>query len=177
MKNYEMKCYEGDYERILVTKEFVEKNNLKYSRTEDEIMERIENAGGFDFASDVLADYLGWEESKKMYKDEFVKEVEEGKKEKPNKIDDIYETAQDFLDYMVFGWMKSKDERGLSAGRTINKLGHWLWLMGRDDLRRLVDDDELYNPYGMPALIKVCEEMEIKVPDDCIEFAKHKCSE
>lgn len=173
---YELKCYEGDHDRILVNKEFVENNKLKYVRNEKEILKRIENDSGFDFARDVLFDYLDWSTIKKFYKDEYVKEVKAGKKEKPKKIVDIYETAQDFLDYMVFGWMKAMDEKGLSASRTVSKLGHWLWLMGKDDLKAIIHDDDLYNPYGAPVLIVVCEKMGITVPDDLREFSKHKCN-
>ena len=171
---YELKCYKGDHDRILVNKAFVKKNKLKYDRSQKEILERIENSNCFDFAANVLADYLNWSTAKKFYKDEYVKDVEAGKKKKPKRINDIYETAQDFLDYMVFGWMKAMDGRGISAGRTVNKLGHWLWLMGRDDLKAIINDDDLYNPYGTPALIAVCEKMGVEVPDDLREFSKHK---
>lgn len=175
MKEYELKCYEGDEPRILVTENFVYDNNLKYTHSVEEIKDMIKNADSFDFGFDILIDYLPWELAKEFYKEEFVKEVSEGKQEIPKQINDIYETAQDFLDYMVFGWMKAMDERGLSASRTISKLGHWLWLMGRDDLKLMVKDDKLYNPYGTPALIAVCNIMGIKVPDNLIEFSKNKC--
>ncbi len=174
-KTYKLKCYEGDHDRILVSKEFVKKNKLKYVRSQKEILERIENDSGFDFTVDVLADYLNWSTVKQFYKDEYVKKVESGKEKKPKRITDIYETAQDFLDYMVFGWMKAMDRRGISASRTVSKLGHWLWLMGRNDLEIMIHDDGLYNPYGAPALIAVCEEMGIEVPNDLREFSKYKC--
>ncbi len=174
-KEYKLKYFPGYHPRIKVTEDFVKRNNLKLVRTEEEIIKRIKNAGWFDFAAEVLVDYLSWKNAKQFYKDDYVKEVESGKREKPKKITDIYETAQDFLDYMVFGWKKALDKKGLSAIRTINKLSHWLWLMGREDLERLIQNDELYNPYGTPALIAVCEKMGIKVPEDLIEFSKHKC--
>ena len=173
-KEYKLKCYEGYSPRIKVTKDFVKRNNLRLVRTQKEIIERINNDDIFGFAEDVLLDYLSWKNAKKFYKKEYVKKVEDGKEEKPRRITDIYETAQDFLDYMVFGWMKAVDQRGLSAGRTICKLAHWLWLMGRDDLKALIQDDDLYNPYGAPALIAVCKKMGIKVPKYLTEFAKHK---
>jgi len=174
-KQYKLKCLEGDEPRIKISKRygFIQSNNLELVRTEEEILKRIEDSDMFDFAPEVLADYLSWEKAKQFYKDEYVKKVDSGDK-KYEKITDISEATQDFLDYMVFGWMKAMDERGISAGRTVRKLGHWLWLMNRDDLRRIIDDGELYNPYGSPALIAVCEEMGIKVPDNLREFSKHK---
>ena len=137
-------------------------------------MERIESAGWLDFAADVLSDYISWKNAKQFYNDEYIKSVKSGKEKKPRMITDIYETAQDFLDYMVFGWMKAIDERGISASRTINKLGHWLWLMGREDLKHLINDEDLYNPYGAPALIAVCKKMGISVPKELIEFSKQR---
>lgn len=76
---------------------------------------------------------------------------------------------------MVFGWMKDTDQRGISASRTIDKLSAWLWLMGRNDLAETLNDSSLYNPYGAPALVKVCDEMGIEVPEGVREFSKHPC--
>ena len=174
-KQYKLKCYEGDEPRIEITNTFLVANDLEMIRTEAEILKRMENDGMFGDATSVLVHYLPWGKAKQFYTDKYVKKVDSGKEKKPKRITDIFETAQDFLDYMVFGWMKALDERGLSAIRTVNKLGHWLWLMNRNDLRQIVDDDELYNPYGAPALIAVCAKMGIKVPDRLIEFSKHKC--
>ena len=174
MKKYELKCYEGDHQRILVNEEFVLNNNFHLHRTQEDIYTIIKNAGMLDFAGEVLVSYLDWDKSKEFYKEEFVKDVKNGVKQKPEKIEDIYETVQDMLDYLIFGYMKAMDERGISASRTINKLGHWLWLLGRDDLEELVNDDNLYNPYGMPALIALTEKLGLCVPEDCMEFSKKK---
>lgn len=173
MKNYERKCYEGDHERIKVTSEFVKKNNLKLHRTQKEILEFIKTGENDIFGNyylDVLIDYLNWANVKQFYTDKYIKEIEIEKKEEPKPIKDIYEAVQDFLDYMVFGWMKALDERGLSAGRTILKIGAWLWLFGRKDLFEITQEDDLYNHHGMPVLIKVCENLMIKVPKECSDF-------
>lgn len=176
MEEYKLKFYKGKHPRILVSKEFIDSNKLKYCRTEDEIFQRIKDDDIFGYNLEVLVDYLPWSKSKEFYNIEYQEKVEKGDDVPPRIISDIYETAQDFLDYMVFGWMKAMHERGISASCTISKLGNWLWLMGRDDLRRILGDKELYNPYGSPALIKVCEEMGIKVPEDLVEFSKKKCN-
>jgi hypothetical protein len=39
----------------------------------------------------------------------------------------------------------------------------------------MITNDDLYNPYGSPALIAVCNELGIKVPDELIEFSNNKC--
>jgi len=173
-KEYKIKCLEGDYSRIIITEDFVARNNFKLERTQEEIFKRIKDSNAFDFANDVLIDYLDFETARPLLKIEYAKKIEEGE-EKWEKINDVFETAQDFLDYMVFGWGKALDERGLSASRTISKCGHWLWLMGRDDLRMLISDDSLYDPYGSPALIAVCEKMGIEVPNELKDFSKIKC--
>lgn len=177
LKKYKLKCHESHHQRIIVNEKFVKKNKFTLNRTQKEIFERIkkESENPFSFSADVLIDYLDWEKSKQFYKNEYIKKVKDKKEKKPTKITDIYETVQDMLDYLIFGYMKALDERGLSAGRTIDKLSHWLWLLGREDLKRLVNDNELYNPYGMPALIELTKALGLKVPEDCIEFAKHKC--
>lgn len=177
MKTYENKTLDGDHPRILVSEEFIEKNRLSLNRSQDEIVNYMKNADDWmGNIAGVLLQYLDWEHAKTCYKDEYVSKVESGE-EKHNRITDVGEAVQDFLDYMVFGWMKAIDRRGLSASRTVEKLSAWAWLLGRDDIATLLNDDGLYNPYGMPALIKACEELGITVPDDCHEFAKHKCKE
>ena len=47
-----------------------------------------------------------------------------------------------------------------------------IFLLGYEET---VDDDNNYNPYGAPALIACCDELDITVPDSLKEFAKHKC--
>lgn len=174
MKQYSLKCYEGNHPRVLVSEDFVVKHNFILDRTQDEIFNRIKDNSGLGFCAEVLVSYLNWDKSKEFYKKEFITEVEEGKKPHPEIITDIYETVQDMLDYLIFGYMKALDKRGLSAGRTIEKLKNWLWLLGRDDLKQIVGDDELYNPYGMPALIALTEKLGLEVPEDIREFAKEK---
>ena len=176
MANYPLKIVYLDYDRILVTKEFIERNNLTLGRSQQEIVSQIkeESSNFFSFVPDVLCDYLTLNEAEGVFSAEYLSEVAEGKTEHVV-ITDINEAVQDFLDYMVFAWGKAKDQRGLSAGRSISKLGAWLWLFGREDLETLLNDNGLYNPYGAPALIAVCENLGIEVPEDVVEFAKDKC--
>lgn len=174
-ESYENKCLEGKHSRILVSEEFVKINNFVMNKTQQEILEKCLNDSIFGNEKEVLVHYLDFEYAKEFYKDEFVTDVLNNKKDKPLKIDDIFETAQDFLDYMIFGWSKALDERSLSASRTISKCGACLWLLGRDDLYYIIHSDVLYNPYGMPNLIEVCENLGIKVPEECYSFSEIKC--
>lgn len=170
---YERKCYEGNEPRILVSGDFIKKNKLTLKRTSKEIRYRILNDNGFDF-TDVLVDFLDFADGKEFYKDEYVKQVESGKEKKPERIK-IEEATQDFLDYLVFGWSKAEDKRCLSASRTISKLSNWMWVLGRDDIVDVLQDNELYNPYGAPALVKASVLLGITPPKSLVEFSKVKC--
>lgn len=158
--------------RILVTKKFIKNNKLKII-SEKEILEIIKSKTDslFSFDKEVFVDYLPLEEAKKFLTEESAKAIKEW-----NQITTIEEAAQDFLDYMNFAWGKALDKRGLSASRSIEKLGAWLQVMSRPDLATLIDTNSLYNPYGAPALIAVCKNMGIKIPEELVVFSKNKCA-
>jgi hypothetical protein len=162
--------------KVEVTEEFIAKNKFKL-RTQEEISQKIEEYAKepnlFDFRPEVLIQHLGWDLAKKYLTDEYLSKVEKGE-EKYDYITDIKVVVKDFLDYMVFAWGKAEDERGLSASRSIQKLSAWLWLLNRDDLVTVITDDNLYNPYGSPALIEVCNQIGVEVPSSLIEFAQIK---
>jgi len=163
-------------ERILVTDEFISNNKLSLTSSFECAVrfEKERQSDIFGFACEVLIDYISFEDAKPHLKEDYIQKVET-KEEKWEVISDINEAAQDFLDYMNFAWGKAEDERGISASRSIIKLGMWLWIMNREDLCGIINDDDLYNPYGAPALIEVCNAMGIKVPESLIEFSNHKC--
>ncbi len=166
-----------DYPRIIATEAFIKKNNFKL-KPQEEIASRFNDAVAnpqfMDFRTEVLLDYLSLANAKPHLKDEYVTEIESGAKEW-KQIVSIEEAAQDFLDYMNFAWGKAEDQRGLSASRSIQKLSVWLWLVSREDLCSVIENDDLYNPYGSPALIEVCNMLGIEVPNSVIEFSKVKC--
>ncbi|GEM_PF-5993673 len=175
MKEYELKYYPGSHPRILATDEFIERNRLSLRKTSEEIEAKIKGVSDlFAFGPSVWVDYLPWDKAKPLLSKEkpnsFLAEVHEEKI--ATQITDVREAVQDFLDYLVFGWSKALNERGISASRTINKIAAWMWILGREDLEELVSRDGLYNPYGMPALIAVSEQLGIEVPQDCRDFAR-----
>jgi len=162
--------------KIQATDEFIAKNNFKL-RTQDEIVAKLDDNTRerfMDFTPDVLVPALEWEFAKKYLKEDYVEKVEK-EEEKFNDTSDIKTIVQEFLDYMVFAWGKAENQRGLSASRSINKLSAWLWLLNREDLVNTIEDDSLYNPYGAPALIEVCNQLGIDVPESLVEFSKEKC--
>lgn len=162
--SYKMKCYPGGEERILVTKEFVERNKLKIDvDAAAGIMDDKESA--FGFCREVAESYLPWDSVKKYFNEEYLKKIESGEEQRSARVTDVMEAAQDFLDYMVFAWMKADNERGLSASRSIEKLSAWMKILSRPDVAAVLDDEELYPMYGKPALRKACEMLGIKCPD------------
>jgi len=173
----ELKCLSGDEPRIIATQEFIDKHKFKL-RTQEEILEKYkeyeDDGRMFDFRPEVLLEHLSYENSSQFLSDEYKAKVSSGEV-KHTSVDNVLEATQDFLDYMVFAWMKAQDERGLSASRSIQKLSAWLWLLNREDLESKINEDGLYNPYGAPALVEVCKALEINVPESLIEFSKHKC--
>lgn len=173
----ESKCFSGDEPRIVATQEFIDKYKFKL-RTQEEILEKYgeyeEDGRMFDFRPEVLLEHLSYENSSSFLSDEYKAKINSGEV-KHIFVDNVLEATQDFLDYMVFAWMKSQDERGLSASRSIQKLSAWLWLLNREDLESKIQEDGLYNPYGAPALVEVCNALEINVSESLIEFSKQKC--
>ena len=169
--DYEIKVIFLAFDRINVTEDFIKNNKLTLTRTQEEILDKINNSDRFfKFDREVFIDYLSYENAKSFYSDEYNLKIANKELEQPLAITDIKETIQDFLDYMVFAWGKAIDERGISASRSISKLAAWLWLLGREDLEDSINRDDLYEPYGMPALIEVCNMLNINVPNKCYDF-------
>ncbi|MEU4590035.1 hypothetical protein [Micromonospora aurantiaca (nom. illeg.)] len=54
-------------------------------------------------------------------------------------------------DYLTFAIGKAVDHRGISAGRSVDKLREYAWLLGRDDVVQAMEDAE-YEQYGVPKL-------------------------
>lgn len=163
------------FERMIATDDFIANNNFKL-RTQAEVVERYKATRENDilgFQADVLLDYMTLDSAEPFIKPEAVAAFRSGEK-KWGMVTDIKECAQDFLDYMNFAWTKALDERGISASRSVEKLGEWLWLMNREDLSQLIHQDDLYNPYGAPALIEVCKKLNIGYPNELEIFSQQK---
>jgi hypothetical protein len=175
MKEYELKVYAGTHPRILVTDEFVSINKFTLHRTQKEILKRIcDSDGFFGFSKEIYFQYLTKANLVKFTKSESRNSDLEAQ---DPVVTNIYKATQDLLDYIVFAWSKALDQRGISATRSIEKIGCYLWLLGRDDLFELIHQDDLYTPYGAPALIAVCDSLGIEVPQELIDFSKNKCRE
>lgn len=119
-------------------------------RTQDEIAARAKAAEErdlFGFETEVYLTYLDYEHAKPFIKPE-VTAAEWGELYKPCTDDDVRATMQD---YYGFAWDKARNHRGLSAERSVQKLGAWLYVLG-DDAALVEFEGAPYGPYGAPKL-------------------------
>lgn len=72
----------------------------------------------------------------------------------------------EMADYMGFAWDKALDHRGLSAGRSVEKIKAWLFLLGDTEAVEFADQDENYPQYGCPVLMYVSQRYGLAVPRD-----------
>ena len=59
------------------------------------------------------------------------------------------------LEYMPFAWDKANNCRGISAGRSLDHMSVWLWMLGREEAALQIRE---YTHYGKPQLRAICEE-------------------
>lgn len=124
-------------------------------RTSSEISARIKELESNDFWSfqrGDLIDYLPFSEAKPH-----LKEGVTAKQWQPQPSDRESVISQ-IKEYMPFAWEKANDRRGLSAGRSINHMQAWLWMLGEDAAAEALED---YSLYGKPQLRAICERYDI----------------
>ncbi len=129
-------------------------------RTQDEIVEHIRaNEGLLDFTASALVPYLDFEHAKPWLKEDVTAD-----QWKPTPLDRETVLAE-MREYMEFAWGKVEDHRGISASRSVDKMGAWVWLLGDDEV--LADFKATgYPNYGAPKLAVVCRAYGFPIPDD-----------
>lgn len=131
-------------------------------RTQEQILDRIKEIKEedfFGFATGVLVGYLDFEHAKPFLKDEVTKD-----QWKPSTTVSNY-IVEEMKDYMHFAWEKALNHRGLSAGRSVQKMETWLWMIEDDELLEFIKEDGNYSPYGGPILKKICEKYKFEIPE------------
>jgi len=123
-------------------------------RTQEEILERIKSVDDFfGTQKSDLINYLDFENAKEFLLEDFVKDVESGKKVwSPNT-----DPKKEILEYLEFAYDKAYGERGLSAGRSMAHFRTWIWLDDDKFYNQVVGLIENYTNYGLPALDKISE--------------------
>ncbi|WP_433225431.1 hypothetical protein [Actinomadura formosensis] len=101
-------------------------------RTQDEIVARLTTLSvGEDvlgFRRGVLIAALNFEHARPFLKSDVTPEKWDEIRVRP---DDIEDRARD---YYAFALTKIEGHRGISASRSVDKLGEYAWLLGRDDV-------------------------------------------
>lgn len=131
-------------------------------RTPEEILARIKDVTPHDmfgFRRDVLMGYLDFEHVKPFLKPEAVPAQWVADQNSTEAI--IQETKS----YMELAWGKVRDHRGLSAGRSVQKMTEFCWLLGEDKLIEQIEKSD-YPQYGAPILKLICEKFGFPIPDD-----------
>jgi len=97
-----------------------------------------------------LIDFLDFEHAKPFLKD--------GVTEKDWTPKQVIEEVikKEILGYLDFAWDKANNCRGLSAGRSVEHIEAWLWLLGDEELEKRFDAVE-YEHYGKEKLILISD--------------------
>lgn len=128
------------------------------TRTPQEILQRISDVADddfFGFRVEVLVEALPYEHAK-AWLDDSVTAVEWAAAAAET------HTAET---YYQFALGKIRDHRGISAGRSVDKLSEYAWLLGCDDVVAAMGAAE-YEQYGAPKVKAFALAMELTWPAD-----------
>ena len=133
-------------------------------RTPAQIVEQLQATRDSDFlgfTAEVLVRYLTFEQAKPLLKPDA---------EKGDWDDDIAPLDRESIlaemrKYMDFAWGKVSGHRGISAGRNVEKMAAWLWVLGDDEAVERIEEVS-YAQYGAPKLAYVCERYGFEIPDE-----------
>jgi len=131
-------------------------------RTQDEVVARIREVQIdrlWEFATEILVAYLDFEHARGFLRPEVTSagwiQLDPA---------DRQAIRAALREYLHFAWKKVLDHRGLSAGRSIDKLGAWAWLLGDDEVVAVLADESRYTPYGAPMLAYLSTRYSVPIP-------------
>lgn len=138
-------------------------------RTQDEIVERVnqiqaDNADLLGFRCVVLICALDYEHAKAFVKSDVTKESWEQDEDAPLHLTEE-QIRKEGLDYLQFAFGKASDHRGISAGRSVEKMTEFAWLLGLDDIVTAMEKAE-YQNYGVPKLKVFADALDIELPSE-----------
>ena len=131
-------------------------------RTQQEIVDRLSAKGDefLNFEPEVLFGFLDFEHAKPLLRDGSATEAEW------TKLTTGADSMEQAKMYMAeYGWPKALSHRGISAGRTIQKMTAWAWL-AEDQKAIDITESTDYAQYGVPILKALCEHWGWPIPDD-----------
>jgi len=128
-------------------------------KTIEQIVEKIRQPDARDIFGTVTSDllsFLPFAQAREFLKPEITDEVwASGGYPHPLTEENV---IGEIKRYMPFAWEKANDCRGLSAGRSLQHMQTWLWLLDADEAAAGLDN---YSHYGKPQLRAICEELGI----------------
>lgn len=128
-------------------------------KTHDEIIQRIKTSDDFfGFAGSALLELLPFDVARPLLAKDTECTAETWKWHA-----DRAAVLACMRDYMEFAWDKVVDHRGISASRSVEKFGAWLWALGDEETLRKFEATD-YAPYGAPQLAFVCETYGFQIP-------------
>lgn len=131
-------------------------------KTHTEIVEYYRTVRGddfFGFTGEVLLPFLPFDQVKEFLKSTAIAE----KWEEPELLthDNIISQMRE---YMKFALEKAENHRGISAGRSIEKMLAWLWLLSDEEIIIFAKTDGHYQNYGVPILKCIAEKYDFETP-------------
>ena len=124
------------------------------ARTQDQILARFRTIDPgddwFGFRQSVLIDSMTLDTLRQALPD-----VDTNGRDDYVKPEALEQRARD---YLTFAIGKIVDHRGISASRSVDKLGEYAWLLGRDDVVKAMQAAE-YPQYGAPQVKAFAEGM------------------
>lgn len=134
-------------------------------RTQDEIIERIQNiqrgesgADYLGFRREVLVDALDFEHARPWLTADTTAE----QWGTTPTYDAVHQKA---VEYYQFALQKIKNHRGISANRSVDKLTEFAWLLKRDDVVSTMQSTA-YEQYGAPIVKAFAAGLGLPWPDD-----------
>lgn len=133
-------------------------------RTQDEIRARYDATRDEDplgFRAEVLLPRLDYAHVADLVKPDTT-EAEWADGAEGSDAESVLDAARD---YMAFAWGKVADHRGISAGRSVEKIGEYLWLAEETGALAALEEAG-YAQYGAPKLLAVCQALGWPWPAD-----------
>ena len=112
----------------------------------------------FGFELDVFFGYLPFDQAKPFLKEDATPDRWESRPYSEEQL------RKDMAAYMDFAWGKCLSHRGLSASRSVDKIGAWLWLLGDDNVLQEFRNAP-YTNYGAPKLRVACLAYGLPMPE------------
>lgn len=133
-------------------------------RTPEEIVARCKVEGdrfsiAGQFVVEALVPFLTFEQARPLLKPDA---TENGWPTEPLTREAV---LSEMRAYMEFAWGKVQDHRGLSASRSVEKIGAWIWLLGDEEILNEFKATD-YAQYGAPKLAAACRHYGFPVPED-----------